>query len=81
MTQTIIVQYTDDTMQEEQGVILNSHWSDAFGCWILLICTENGRIHSVRSDTLGMAAQWVDDTPNIMLLGGDTGNSDNVEEN
>lgn len=68
MTPTILVEYTDALMQPERGVLVNSHWSDAFGCWILLISSENGMLHSVRSDTLGLSSEWVEDAPNIVFM-------------
>lgn len=73
---TVVVEYQDEAFNTDQGVIVNSHWSDAFGCWILLITTDSGKLVSVRSDTLGLRAKWVEESPNIVLIGGDEDDDD-----
>jgi len=65
---TIIVEYEDTGYIPVRGVILNSHWSDAFGCWMLLISTEDGMLRSVKSDPLGLSTHWVDDSPSIVFV-------------
>lgn len=74
---TVIVEYTDDIMRSERGVLLNSHWSDAFGCWILLVSSENGKLQTIRSDTLGLVSMWIDDGHSIVLEDDDTDEDEN----
>ena len=78
---TIVIEYDDETMQSEKGVVVNSHWSDAFGCWVLLVSSESGKLHSVRSDTLGLASAWIEEAPSVVFVdGGDDDEDGYIDE-
>lgn len=69
MKHTILLSFEDDTMTERRGVLLNSHWSDAHGCWFLLVSCDTGAVMTVRSDLLGLKSAWIEDDPAVVLLG------------
>ena len=78
---TIIVEFKDDTMVDRQGVIINSHWSDAYGCWMLLLSCEDGPLRTVKSDSLGTLSHWVQEEPSLIIMsGGDDDDEDETDD-
>ena len=78
---TIIIEFKDETMVDRRGLLLNTHWSDAYGCWMCLLCCEDGPLRTIKSDSLGVTAEWIDDnTPIIIMNGDDDDDFDDTED-
>jgi hypothetical protein len=67
---TIILEFSDDVFNERRGVLLNSHWESAYGCFMMLVSCEDGGVTTLRSDALGLKSIWIDDSEVIFVNNG-----------
>lgn len=65
---SILVEFLTHTFEQKRGLLVNSHWSDAFGCWILLVSTEDGSLCTVKSDAMGLVTMWAEDPPAVIVV-------------
>jgi hypothetical protein len=73
----VVIEFENEYGEEIKGILVDSHYSEAFGCFMLLLSTENGPLITIRSDGIGIQSYVIEDDPAVVMVSGD---SDDDEE-
>ena len=78
----VVLEFENEYGEEVKGIVMNSHYSEAFGCFLLLLSTEDGPLVTLRSDTIGVQSYVIEDDPAVVLVkGGSADGKDDDDDN